>query len=499
MLLTKNVIVRWNSQNKKWYMDKGYIFTKMNDEFEVKVEDLIKGSSVYVEVKCDGKECTTPIANLMRWSDYLRQVKDNGKYYCHKCAMKLYGTETYRKSRLKNGKSFAQWCIENNRQDILDRWDYELNVNKNGNTIKPIEISYGSEGINGKGYWLKCLDNHKHISEIKNIKGFTGGRENSLKCNQCNTVAVTHSKFTKYFVNKDDADKYSYGSKIKAQMQCLDCGYKKYMTIRQLINYNFTCQKCGDGFSYPNKIGFNALEQLGINFETEYNPDWIKPKRYDFYFKLNNKKYILEMDGNFHYEDNLMNGQTKENSQKIDILKDKLANEHDIEVIRIDCIKSELEFIKQKLLDSKLNKLLDLSNINWLKLEEFALSNRVKEACNLWSKGIKNAIEIARIMKISKRTSIIYLKQGTKLGWCSYDAKEATEISLKNRRISVICLNTKEVFNSATEASVFYGVSNGGIISCCKGKTKSRGKHPITGEKLKWMYYEDYLKMNPIN
>ena len=27
----------------------------------------------------------------------------------------------------KNKKSFYDWCVENNREDILDRWDYELN------------------------------------------------------------------------------------------------------------------------------------------------------------------------------------------------------------------------------------------------------------------------------------------------------------------------------------------------------------------------------------
>ena len=24
-------------------------------------------------------------------------------------------------------QSFYDWCIENNRQDLLDRWDYDLN------------------------------------------------------------------------------------------------------------------------------------------------------------------------------------------------------------------------------------------------------------------------------------------------------------------------------------------------------------------------------------
>lgn len=41
-LISKTVMVRWHSINKKWYESKGYIYTKYKDEFEVKVEDLPK-------------------------------------------------------------------------------------------------------------------------------------------------------------------------------------------------------------------------------------------------------------------------------------------------------------------------------------------------------------------------------------------------------------------------------------------------------------------------
>ena len=34
--------------------------------------------------------------------------------------------------------------------------------------------------------------------------------------------------------------------------------------------------------------------------------------------------------------------------------------------------------------------------------------------------------------------------------------------------------------------------SDGDIGRCCKGKRKTAGKHPETGEKLTWMFYEDY-------
>lgn len=58
----------------------------------------------------------------------------------------------------------------------------------------------------------------------------------------------------------------------------------------------------------------------------------------------------------------------------------------------------------------------------------------------------------------------------------------------------VVCVNTKEVFVSAVAAAKYYKSDNSLIGKCCKGKAKSAGKHPETGESLQWMYYEDYLK-----
>ena len=39
-LITETVKVKWGTNNRKYYIDLGYKFTKMGDEFEVKVEHL---------------------------------------------------------------------------------------------------------------------------------------------------------------------------------------------------------------------------------------------------------------------------------------------------------------------------------------------------------------------------------------------------------------------------------------------------------------------------
>ena len=61
-------------------------------------------------------------------------------------------------------------------------------------------------------------------------------------------------------------------------------------------------------------------------------------------------------------------------------------------------------------------------------------------------------------------------------------------------RTKIVCLTTKEIFDSIEQAQEKYKCGDG-IGQCCKGKRKSCGKHPITGEKLTWAYLKDYENM----
>ena len=56
------------------------------------------------------------------------------------------------------------------------------------------------------------------------------------------------------------------------------------------------------------------------------------------------------------------------------------------------------------------------------------------------------------------------------------------------RATKIKCVTTGEVFTTIKEASEKYNISNRNICSCCRGKLKSAGKHPVTGEKLVWEY-----------
>jgi group I intron endonuclease len=52
----------------------------------------------------------------------------------------------------------------------------------------------------------------------------------------------------------------------------------------------------------------------------------------------------------------------------------------------------------------------------------------------------------------------------------------------------IYCIELNESFNRPKDAEIKYNVNSSSITSACKGKLKSAGKHPVTGEKLHWEY-----------
>lgn len=152
-LITKEIEVILNNK-VKWYKDKGYIIpTIINKEgksviprftkLKVDVNDLMDNSNLKVDYECD---CCKEI-NAISWNRYKKQLDEKGKVYCHKCSIKLYGAENIRRNKLKKGTSFEQWCIDNSRQDLLDRWDYELNEYKPNEVSKGTTKKYGSNAL----------------------------------------------------------------------------------------------------------------------------------------------------------------------------------------------------------------------------------------------------------------------------------------------------------------------------------------------------------------
>ncbi len=88
--------------------------------------------------------------------------------------------------------SFEQWCIDNNRQDLIDRWDTEANG------VSCSEISFKSN----KKYFFKCPDG-KHKSTAYTLYDIAAGKNKEVKCKGCYSFAqAITSKYGKRCLNK---------------------------------------------------------------------------------------------------------------------------------------------------------------------------------------------------------------------------------------------------------------------------------------------------------
>ena len=260
----------------------------------------------------------------------------------------------------------------------------------------------------------------------------------------------------KFGISEEDAKKYTRGSRELIKVKCPDCGKEKTIEIADIFRQKSIECVCGDGFSEGHKYMHELLNQLNINFIDNYKPKWCnyyneykKKNSYGEYdFIIEDMKLIIEVDGGFHRKDNEMNGQTKEESEYIDNMKDELAKENGYKVIRIPYGDGDF---KGNILNSELSYIFDLSNIDWLKCEEFSLSSLIKKVCDYWNNKDEQetTVDVSKIFRLNRTTVRSYLKRGIKLGLCEYDLnKEYNKRLSKVRRANKLrCSKKVEIFN----------------------------------------------------
>lgn len=321
-------------------------------------------------------------------------------------------------------------CIKDDKRDlvIVSREIRVMNL-KNGKVR------------NKKWYEYKCNKcPNKDWNTEENLtsgQGCNTCRTSPTKVTPWNCIWATDRWMCDLGVSEEDAKTHTYGSGKEVKVTCPHCGRSFYKKLNNIsINRSINC-KCGDKTPYPEKFTMSVLNQLGVEFETQLTNkkfDWVSDKRYDFYIPSLNM--IIETHGIQHYEENSNFKMTLAEQKENDRIKKELALSNGIDkYIVIDCRYSRGEYIKKNIICSELNELFDLGKIDWLKCEEFALSNLVYAVCLAWSnkEEYETTSHIRNKFKIGSTTMHRYLKRGVELGWCKYDAKaEKSKVSRKN-------------------------------------------------------------------
>ena len=259
-----------------------------------------------------------------------------------------------------------------------------------------------------------------------------------------NSVATLRPDLIKYFKNADDAYCLTPSSHKQPNLICPDCGAQRTMAMYTLSTYGFSCQNCGHTISYPNRLIRAVMNQFESQLDIlqyEWSQKWTNRQRYDVYFEISGNKYVIEMQGQQHYEIIWDHGLSVEEVRKYDIDKMENAKLHNIIPIVIDARISDFDFIFKNIKSSLLFKILDFSIIDMQQCRVESTKNIIQRACELYDIEHMTIRELAKLFKVHKDTIRNYLKQGAELGWSLYDPKIASEKNNINRGVAVNVYN----------------------------------------------------------
>lgn len=376
----------------------------------------------------------------------------------------------------------------------------ELLSENNYLTDKTIKISDVKTGLK---YNFTCCMGHTFESLLSNV--FQSGQ---FGCPICagrrvlrgfNDLWTTAPEIASMLKNPEEGYKHTANSNVKLEWECADCGYCFELSPNKMTKRINLCTACGGGISYPEKFISNLFNQFCIYFEKEKSFDWSDNKRYDFYLPTYN--CIVETHGKQHYttsDFSYLRGKTYLDEQNNDEDKMFYAKEYGkIEnYITIDCRKSELRWIKHSVLESGLLEILQIisDTIDWDECHQFALSNITKNICETYEQN-KNINSLCEMFNLSRNSIRDKLKQGSKLGWCTYDPHVVVVDARRKNGDQIIRTMSKEViqmdmygndigeFPSIQEAQRVLSISH--IWDCIVGTRQSAGGY-------RWRYKNEH-------
>jgi len=147
-------------------------------------------------------------------------------------------------------KSFYDWCVENSRIDLNDRFDEE----KNGCASKDISCK------SNKKMWFKC-PRDLHESEQHYMYAVTLDKKAKIICSKCNSIAqVVIDKFGEQYLRNhwhksnimNPWDIANGHSRLKILIQCTNKDYHVYEQTPQSFGRGIGCPYCNGKKVHPN-------------------------------------------------------------------------------------------------------------------------------------------------------------------------------------------------------------------------------------------------------
>ena len=183
--------------------------------------------------------------------------------------------------------NFYDWCVLNNRQELLEQWDWDKNF------ISPTDVRFRST----KAFYFKCPDN-KHDSEEIVIGNLVRTKHPREKCSKCCSIAQFLldmygengiDKYWDYNLNNKNPWEINAKSHTEIYIKCQNTDYHGSYPVeaKHFTLDNVRCSYCFHRKVHPkdsfaqygiNKFGTDFLEKYWDFDKNIKNPWEISPK-----------------------------------------------------------------------------------------------------------------------------------------------------------------------------------------------------------------------------
>ena len=318
---SKTVKISWQNKNRKYYEDKGYIFTNYGDEFDCATEDVNKKSDKLIPVICDycGRHFYKKARNHKHEYDY-----------CNGSCSTYGGYITNYEKR----KDLAFDKLEN----FCNKKGYTLITSKDEYTGSFMKVKYICP-VHGEQ--SGTIDNMTHghgciKCQYKDI------RESRLKYTKDEAEQIINSKYGNVLLNPHE---YVNMSERNLRIKCGCCGKQIFTTtLYDYITGSDRCIFCSQSLSRNEFIIANYLDSNNIEYKSEKTFKDCRDKTplpFDFYLPTYN--LCIEYDGEYHYRPiRISKEETEEDIQNRfelrqfhDQIKNEYCQSHGIELLRI--------------------------------------------------------------------------------------------------------------------------------------------------------------------
>lgn len=165
-------------------------------------------------------------------------------------------------------KSFAQWCIENEQYELLNRFDKELNQ------CSPDQVSYGSK----HKCWFKCADK-LHPSHKFYICNIIKNPERNASCPYCKSIGNLYPWIFDIWSDKNDKTPWDYtpGSEKDIWVKCKNGLHEDMLRhVCNVIKGNGECLHCNHYYGGQAEdltgMTFGRLTVVKRDLETKQRP-----------------------------------------------------------------------------------------------------------------------------------------------------------------------------------------------------------------------------------